>query len=74
MAKERYEEPVVEQVPAPALAPAKYEVLISFTDDGTVYWAGKDLYPRDGCVPSEDRTAYLQSNKNRFKTPVISGR
>lgn len=61
------------EAPAP---PDRYEVLVSFTDpeDGaTVYRAGKDLYPRAGYTPTEDRVAYLQSNKNKLKRPVISG-
>lgn len=55
----------------------KYDVLVSFTDpeDGnTVYWAGKNLYPRDGYEPTEERVKYLQGNKTRFKQPVISGK
>ncbi len=57
--------------------PAKYDVLVSFTDpedNGAVYWAGKDAYPRAGYAPTEDRIAFLQSSRNRFKRPVISGK
>jgi hypothetical protein len=55
----------------------RYEVLIDFTDSedkGTVYWAGKDLYPREGHEPTKERITYLQSDKTRFKQPVISGK
>ena len=58
-------------------APATYEVLVSFTDPedrGAVYWAGKDRYPRAGYEPTEERIAFLQSDKTRFKKPVISGK
>jgi len=54
----------------------KYAVLINFTDDKdpekTVYIAGENLYSRDGYKPTETRIAYLQSDKTRFKKPVIS--
>ncbi len=60
----------------PVEAPAvQYEVLVSFTDDnGVVYWAGKDAYPRAGHIPTEKRIAFLQSDKTKFKKPVISGK
>ena len=53
----------------------RYNVLISFSDpedNGTVYYAGKDKYPRAGFEPSEERIAYLQSYKTKFGKPVIS--
>jgi len=53
----------------------QFAVLNSFTDpeDGmTVYWAGKDTYPRAGYVPTEERIAYLQSPKNALGKPVIA--
>lgn len=56
---------------------SKFDVLVSFTDledKNTVYWAGKSQYPRDGYEPSAERIAFLQSNKNAFKKPVISGK
>ena len=52
-----------------------YDVLVSFTDpeDGnTVYWAGKDTYPRKGYSPGKSRAEYLLGNKNKFKRPVIA--
>ena len=55
--------------------PAKYAVLVSFTDPedkDTVYWAGKDTYPRAGYEPTEERIAYLQSSNTAFKKPVIA--
>ena len=58
----------------------KYKVLNSFTDsedvtasdNKNVYWAGKELYPRDGYKPTAERIEYLQGEKNAFKKPVIS--
>jgi hypothetical protein len=55
----------------------KYDVLVSFSDPqdgGMVYWAGLDTYPREGYTPTEERIAYLQSDKTCFKKPVISGK
>ncbi|NLL92509.1 MAG: hypothetical protein GX222_08910 [Ruminococcaceae bacterium] len=60
----------------------KYEVVISFTDPedkdapegANIYWAGKNLYPRDGYKPTAKRIAFLLSNKTSFKKPVISKR
>jgi hypothetical protein len=54
---------------------AQYKVLASFSDpkDGNrAYYAGKDLYPREGYEPAADRISYLQSDKNKLKKPVIS--
>lgn len=65
------------QAASKVVAPDGYEVLISFTDpeDGmTVYQAGKDRYPRPGYTPTEERLTYLQSDKNKFKQPVVAGR
>lgn len=59
----------------PQRTPETYEVLVSFTDPedkNTVYWAGKDQYPRAGYTPTEERVAFLQSTKTRFKRPVIA--
>lgn len=58
----------------------KYDVLTSFSDDhdkaaqagDNVYWAGKDLYPRDGYEPTAERLTYLQGSKNKFGKPVIA--
>jgi len=57
----------------------QYDVLISFSDPEdvrggkkAVYHAGKDKYPRKGFVPTEERIAYLQGDKNKFKAPCIS--
>lgn len=50
----------------------RYEVLIDFTepqDDMTIYRAGKDKYPRAGYNPTEERIAYLQSDKNALGRP-----
>jgi len=55
----------------------QYDVLISFTDpedNRTVYRAGKDKYPREGYIPSEERIAYLQGKNNKFRAPVIAGK
>lgn len=52
-----------------------YAVLADFTepDDGMhIYRAGKDRYPRNGYDPSDERIAYLQSNKNALGKPVIA--
>lgn len=57
----------------------KYTVLIGFTDEadveapaGTnVYWRGAS-YPREGHSPAPERLKYLQSNKTRYKKPVIA--
>lgn len=62
-------------------APKSYTVLVSFTDGedkaaptgANVYWAGKDTYPREGHTPTEERIAFLQSNKTALKQPVLSG-
>ncbi len=63
------------RAPAQAPNPAKYEVLVSFKDDdGAVYWAGRDVYPHDGHIPTEGRIAFLQSKQTSFKRPVISGK
>ncbi len=53
----------------------RYEVLIDFTEpeDGmTIYRAGKDTYPRAGYKPTEERIAYLQSDKTVLGKPVIA--
>jgi len=53
----------------------QYTVLVSFTDpeDGmTVYWAGKDTYPRAGYAPPDERIAYLQSSNTAMGMPVIA--
>ena len=53
-----------------------YDVLATFTDDkdnGRIYQAGKDKYPREGYTPHDDRIAYLQGSDNKLKRPVISG-
>jgi len=53
----------------------QYTVLVSFTDpeDGmTVYWAGKDTYPRAGYDPPDERIAYLQSSNTAMGMPVIA--
>nr|DAG16924.1 MAG TPA: hypothetical protein [Caudoviricetes sp.] len=53
----------------------RYEVLIDFTepgDDMHIYRAGKDKYPRAGYEPTEDRIAYLQSDKTTLGRPVIA--
>jgi len=49
----------------------EHVVLVNFTDeDGTVYWAGS-VYPQEGCNPSAERIAYLQSDETAFGRPVI---
>lgn len=51
-----------------------YTVLKYFCDledSGHEYFEG-DAYPRQGYKPSKDRIIYLQSSKNRVRTPVIS--
>lgn len=79
MARDRNNEPVAAPE-IPAAAPGQYAVLVSFTDPddkaasngANVYWAGKNLYPREGYTPPEERIAYLQSGKTAFKKPVIA--
>lgn len=49
------------------------KVLIAFTDDqdgNHVYNVG-DQYPRAGLEPAEERVAYLASERNKLKAPVI---
>lgn len=80
MARDRNNEPVAApEIPA-ATVPNQYIVLVSFADPddkaapsgSNVYWAGKNLYPRVGYTPTEERIAYLQSGKTSFKKPVIA--
>lgn len=60
--------------PAEKAAPKRYKVLVSFADDkdgNRIYHAGRSEYPRLGYEPSEERVAYLLSDKTSFKRPVI---
>ena len=66
-----------EETRPPEKHPDKYDVLCSFTDpedNGTVYWAGKSVYPRAGYEPTEERIAYLQSSSTTRKKPVIASK
>ena len=49
------------------------KVLIAFTDgeDGNHVYIVGDQYPRMGLEPTDERVAYLASDRNRLKTPVI---
>ncbi len=49
------------------------KVLIAFTDgeDGNHVYNVGDQYPRTGLEPTDERIAYLASDRNRLKAPVI---
>lgn len=52
----------------------KYKVIKTFKDledDGHIYIANKDIYPRDGLEPTKKRIKELTSNKNKIGEILI---
>lgn len=52
----------------------KYKVVKTFKDledDGHIYIANKDIYPRDGLEPTKKRIKELTSNKNKIGEILI---
>lgn len=52
----------------------KYKVVKTFKDledDGHIYIANKDIYPRDGLEPTKKRIKELASNKNKIGKILI---
>lgn len=52
----------------------KYKVIKTFKDledDGHIYIANKDMYPRDGLEPTKKRIKELTSNKNKIGEILI---
>ena len=50
-----------------------YKVIVKFADledKKHIYQIG-DVYPREGYEPTEERIAFLASDQNKLKTPVI---
>ena len=52
----------------------KYKVIKTFKDledDGHIYIANKNIYPRDGLEPTKKRIKELTSNKNKIGEILI---